>query len=206
MTAHVLVPSLDEERPATLSPKIVQAILRDELGYAGVILSDDLEMKAIAAIVSVPEAAVQAIAAGCDGLLICSGDVEVQAVTLEALVHAVEDGRIRTSGSKTRLSVCGRRKSGSSPRRSEQAARRGCSTCWAAMRISASQRRCPASCEPPSPTRPETRRPDRRCVAGKRFRSRGVRRWCCGAAAGSGSFPSTTRLCLRARPGTGRHR
>src|SRR5262245_55321831 len=94
MTAHVLVPSLDEEEPATLSPRIVQAILRDELGYAGVILSDDLEMKAIAATYSVPDAAVQAIAAGCDALLICSGDVEIQAATLEALVHAVEDGRI----------------------------------------------------------------------------------------------------------------
>ena len=46
MTAHVLVPSLDEERPATLSPRVVQAILRDELQFEGVILSDDLEMKA----------------------------------------------------------------------------------------------------------------------------------------------------------------
>jgi beta-N-acetylhexosaminidase len=94
MTAHVLVPSFDEERPATLSPRIVQALLRDELGYPGVILSDDLEMKAIAKTYSVPDAAVQAIAAGCDGLLICSGDVEVQAQTLEALVHAVENGTI----------------------------------------------------------------------------------------------------------------
>ena len=79
MTAHVLVPSLDEERPATLSPRIVQGMLREELGFEGVILSDDLEMKAIAADCRVPDAAVQAIAAGCDGLLICSGDVEVQA-------------------------------------------------------------------------------------------------------------------------------
>ena len=94
MTAHVLVPSLDEEKPATLSAKIVQAILRDELGYGGVILSDDLEMKAIAGTYTVSDAAVQAITAGCDGLLICSGDAEVQATTLEALVHAVEDGRI----------------------------------------------------------------------------------------------------------------
>src|SRR5262245_13656706 len=94
MTAHVLVPSLDEERPATLSPRIVQAILRDELGFQGVILSDDLEMKAIATSYTVPDAAVQAIVAGCDGVLICSGDVEVQVATLEALVHAVEDGRI----------------------------------------------------------------------------------------------------------------
>jgi beta-N-acetylhexosaminidase len=94
MTAHVLVPSLDEEKPATLSKGIVQGMLRDELGYPGVILSDDLEMKAIAKSYAVPEAAVQAIAAGCDGLLICSGDVETQALTLEALVRAVEQDRI----------------------------------------------------------------------------------------------------------------
>jgi beta-N-acetylhexosaminidase len=94
MTAHVLVPALDEERPATLSPDIVQGILRDELGYEGVILSDDLEMKAIAKSYAIPDAAVQAIAAGCDGVLICSGDANVQAATLEALVHGVEDGRI----------------------------------------------------------------------------------------------------------------
>jgi beta-N-acetylhexosaminidase len=94
MTAHVLVPSLDDERPATLSPRIVQAMLRDELGFPGVILSDDLEMKAIAKSYTVPDAAVQAIAAGCDGLLICSGDVDTQAATLEALVYAVEQKRI----------------------------------------------------------------------------------------------------------------
>lgn len=94
MTAHILVPSLDEERPATLSPRIVQRMLREGLGFEGVILSDDLEMKAIAATRAVPDAAIQAIAAGCDALLICSGDVDLQARTLEALVHAVEDGRI----------------------------------------------------------------------------------------------------------------
>ena len=94
MTAHVLVPSLDDEQPATLSPRIVQAILREELGYEGVILSDDLEMKAIAKTWTIPDAAVQAIAAGCDGLLICSGDLETQATTLEALVYAVESNRI----------------------------------------------------------------------------------------------------------------
>ena len=106
MTAHLLVPALDEEKPATLSPRIVQAILRDELGFGGVILSDDLEMKAIAASFAIPDAAVQAIAAGCDGLLICSGDVETQATTLEALVHAVEQDRIpykRLEDAQTRL-------------------------------------------------------------------------------------------------------
>jgi beta-N-acetylhexosaminidase len=94
MTAHVLVPSFDDEKPATLSPRLVRAILREELDYDGVILSDDLEMKAIAKTWSVPDAAVQAVAAGCDGLLVCSGNVEAQVATLEALVHAVEDGTI----------------------------------------------------------------------------------------------------------------
>jgi beta-N-acetylhexosaminidase len=106
MTAHVLVPSLDAERPATLSPHVVQAMLRDELNFSGVILSDDLEMKAIEKSYRVPEAAVQAIAAGCDGVLICSGDVEMQVATLEALVHAVEDGRLaytRVEDALTRL-------------------------------------------------------------------------------------------------------
>jgi len=94
MTAHVLVPSLDEDRPATLSPRVVQALLRDELGFDGVILSDDLEMKAVSARYPVPESAVEAIRAGCDGILICSGDLDLQAQTLEALVKAVESGVI----------------------------------------------------------------------------------------------------------------
>jgi len=94
MTAHVLVPALDEERPATLSPRVVSDILRVELKYEGVILSDDLEMKALANDYAVPAAAVMAIQAGCDGVLICSGDHETQSAALEALVYAVEEERL----------------------------------------------------------------------------------------------------------------
>jgi beta-N-acetylhexosaminidase len=94
MTAHVLVPSLDEERPATLSPGIVQKLLREELKYDGVILSDDLEMKALSANHDVPDSAVDAIRAGCDAVLVCSGDIDLQGRTLEALVRAVESGHI----------------------------------------------------------------------------------------------------------------
>jgi beta-N-acetylhexosaminidase len=94
MTAHVLVPSLDGNRPATLSPDVVQKLLRDELQFEGVILSDDLEMKAVSAQHAVPDAAVDAIRAGCDAVLICQGDVDLQARTLEALVKAVESGVI----------------------------------------------------------------------------------------------------------------
>jgi beta-N-acetylhexosaminidase len=98
MTAHVRVTSIDDQRPATLSRKIVQDILRDELGFAGVIVSDDLEMKAISSSYTTAEAAVAAIEAGCDAVLMCGAgkhaDIEVQAQALEALVHAVEDQRI----------------------------------------------------------------------------------------------------------------
>jgi beta-N-acetylhexosaminidase len=106
MTAHVLVPSLDETRPSTLSPRVVQALLREELGFDGVILSDDLEMKAVSARYRVPDAAVAAIGAGCDGVLICSGNVDLQAQALEALVKATESGEIpqaRLDAAETRL-------------------------------------------------------------------------------------------------------
>jgi beta-N-acetylhexosaminidase len=91
MTAHVFVPALDEDKPATLSRRVVTDILRNELKYPGVILSDDLEMKAIAAEYAVPYAATLAIAAGCDGVLICGANYDTQAAALEAIVHAVED-------------------------------------------------------------------------------------------------------------------
>jgi beta-N-acetylhexosaminidase len=93
MTAHVFIPSLDEERPATLSNRIVTGILREELGFEGVIVSDDLEMKALARDHAVPDSALQAIAAGCDAVLICSGDHDTQAAALERLIREVENDR-----------------------------------------------------------------------------------------------------------------
>jgi beta-N-acetylhexosaminidase len=103
MTAHLLVPTIDEAHPATLSRRIVHDLLREELGFEGVVLTDDLEMRAIAGAYEVPDAAVQAIAAGCDGLLICSGNIDRQAQSLEALVHAVEEARIGRAALDTTL-------------------------------------------------------------------------------------------------------
>jgi beta-N-acetylhexosaminidase len=94
MTAHVLAVALDEEHAATLSRRIITGILREELGFRGVIVSDDLEMKAIAKTLKPPEAAVAAIGAGCDAVLMCGNgkhaDAGTQAEALEALVYAVE--------------------------------------------------------------------------------------------------------------------
>ncbi len=91
MSCHVLVPAIDEERPGTLSPRIVQGLLRDELGFDGLVFTDDMEMKAIAARMPVPDACVEAIAAGCDAVLVCSGNHDLQFATLEALIRAVEN-------------------------------------------------------------------------------------------------------------------
>src|SRR5262249_32742085 len=71
MTAHVVFAALDPERPATLSEQVVTGLLRGQLGYRGVVASDDLDMRAIADHVGVAHAAVAAIRAGCDVLLVC---------------------------------------------------------------------------------------------------------------------------------------
>jgi beta-N-acetylhexosaminidase len=89
----VLVPALDEQAPATLSARIL-GLLRDELAFRGVVFSDDLEMKAIANAYTVPDAAVRAVQAGCDGILVCGGNIDLQVACLEAIVHAVEHDRL----------------------------------------------------------------------------------------------------------------
>jgi beta-N-acetylhexosaminidase len=94
MTAHVLYPAFDEERPATLSARIVGGLLREELGFQGVIASDDLEMRALTDRYRIEEAAVLAVEAGCDVLLLCGEDADRHAGVLEALIHAVESKRV----------------------------------------------------------------------------------------------------------------
>ena len=92
MTAHVLVRALDEELPATLSPRVV-GLLRRELKYEGVIVSDDLEMKAVAKRWAPGPLAVGAAKAGCDLLPVCATH-DAQVESLEGLVKAVEAGDI----------------------------------------------------------------------------------------------------------------
>jgi beta-N-acetylhexosaminidase len=89
MTAHVVFEALDPEVPATLSRRVITGLLRDELGYDGVVYSDDLEMQAIAARVGVGEAATAAIDAGCDAVLVCS-DPSCALTAHEALVRRAE--------------------------------------------------------------------------------------------------------------------
>ncbi len=95
MTAHVVFAALDAAVPATLSPAVIDGLLRKRIGYGGVIVSDDLDMNAIAAHFGIGDAAVRAIAAGCDALLLCRIE-QHQAEAREALVRAGErDSAIR---------------------------------------------------------------------------------------------------------------
>ena len=94
MTAHILVPAIDDERPGTLSPAIVTGLLKEKLGFQGMVFTDDIGMKAISARYTTPEATVLAIAAGCDVVLMCGDSQEPQFAALEAVIHAVEDGTL----------------------------------------------------------------------------------------------------------------
>jgi beta-N-acetylhexosaminidase len=89
MTAHVLYPALDAVHPATLSRAILTDLLRGQLGFAGVVVSDDLGMKAVADRYPIAELAVGCIEAGVDHLLVREPLARQQAA-YEALVHAAE--------------------------------------------------------------------------------------------------------------------
>ena len=93
MTAHVIYTSLDPQFPATLSRKIVSKLLREAMGFRGLVITDDLQMKAVSDHYPLTEAAIKAISAGADLLLICR-QPELLAMILEALHKAVKRGAI----------------------------------------------------------------------------------------------------------------
>jgi len=90
MTAHVLYPALDRALPATLSRKILHDLLRTRLRFRGAVISDALEMKAIADRYAIGEAAILGVAAGCDVVLVCRGE-SAQAETIERLARETRD-------------------------------------------------------------------------------------------------------------------
>ncbi|MEU3611468.1 glycoside hydrolase family 3 protein [Streptomyces sp. NPDC006872] len=96
MTAHILVPALDPARPATLSPRILTTLLREELGYDGLIVTDGMEMQAVAATYGIERGSVLAIAAGADAICVGGGlaDDETVRRLRDALVTAVRTGEL----------------------------------------------------------------------------------------------------------------
>ncbi|MEK4275177.1 beta-N-acetylhexosaminidase [Paenibacillus sp. FSL R7-0026] len=94
MTAHVMFPSIEPEPiPATLSHKVLTGLLREEMGFEGIIITDCLEMHAISKPYGVAEAAIRAVEAGAD-LILVSHTLQDQVAALEAIVEAVRTGRV----------------------------------------------------------------------------------------------------------------
>ncbi|WP_067183335.1 glycoside hydrolase family 3 protein [Microtetraspora niveoalba] len=96
MTGHLLVTAYDDERPATLSPRILTGLLRDELGFDGLIVTDGIEMAAVSGAYGLGGASAMAVAAGADA--VCVGGENSDEETLEhirrTIVAAVVEGRL----------------------------------------------------------------------------------------------------------------
>ena len=88
MTAHLVADGLDGEMPATCSPSILQGVLRQAWGYAGLIVSDALEMHALSG--SLEERSYRSLMAGCDLVLCCTGRMEDNEATLLGAMRASE--------------------------------------------------------------------------------------------------------------------
>ncbi|MEU0060018.1 glycoside hydrolase family 3 protein [Streptomyces sp. NPDC006334] len=96
MSAHILVPALDPDRPATLSRRVLTDLLRGELGYDGLIVTDGMEMRAVAGTYGIERGSVLAVAAGADAICVGGGladDATVRRLR-DALVTAVRAGEL----------------------------------------------------------------------------------------------------------------
>lgn len=116
MTSHVLLPALDASAPATLSPRVLGDVLRGELGYEGVIVSDALDMHGASGELGIPAAAVGALAAGCDVLCIGTRNTDEQLAEIEAAIDAaiaegvltperIQDASARVAALGTRIAA-----------------------------------------------------------------------------------------------------
>lgn len=93
MVAHLLMPHLDPDHPASFSKAVIQDLLRDELGFKGVVISDDMTMGAISEHYPIGEAAVQFILAG-GNIVLVGHEIEKEKAAIQAITEAVEQGTI----------------------------------------------------------------------------------------------------------------
>ncbi|WMT40222.1 beta-N-acetylhexosaminidase [Paenibacillus sp. D2_2] len=93
MVAHLLIPHLDPDHPASFSKAVIQELLRDELGFDGVVISDDMTMGAISEHYTIEDAAVQFVLAG-GNILLIGHEFEKEKAAIQAITAAVEQGTI----------------------------------------------------------------------------------------------------------------
>ncbi|MFA9560338.1 beta-N-acetylhexosaminidase [Evansella sp. AB-rgal1] len=96
MTAHIIYPLVDPDKPATLSRKFLTGILRKQYGYDGLIITDSMEMEAISYFYGKEQGTVMALEAGADMILSCGETYESQFLMMDAVVTAVEKGELKT--------------------------------------------------------------------------------------------------------------
>ncbi|OON63921.1 beta-N-acetylhexosaminidase [Massilia sp. KIM] len=102
MTAHIVYPALDPEHPATMSRRILTGILREQFGYQGVIITDGMDMHAIAHRYAAGQAAANALVAGAD-MVMAIGSRETQVETVHAIAAAIRDGLLPLPEVEARL-------------------------------------------------------------------------------------------------------
>lgn len=102
MTAHIVYPALDPEYPATMSRAILTGILREQWRYEGVIITDGMDMHAIAQRYGVGQAAVRALVAGAD-MVMAIGSRATQEETIDAIAAAIASGELPLAEVKARL-------------------------------------------------------------------------------------------------------
>jgi beta-N-acetylhexosaminidase len=103
MTCHVVFSAWDAERPATHSPFVVQKIIRERIGFTGLLMSDDLDMEALSG--DVPSRAVRAIAAGCDIALNCWGRMDDMTGIANQLPPMTAEAHARLDGAMDRIAA-----------------------------------------------------------------------------------------------------
>ena len=96
MTTHLIFTAYDSKNPSSVSPAVIKGLLRDKMGFSGLVVTDDMEMGGLSKIVSFDEMGEKAVAAGVDILLVCQ-EKENQDRVYQGLINAVKSGKISRS-------------------------------------------------------------------------------------------------------------
>jgi beta-N-acetylhexosaminidase len=101
MTAHVVYTAIDRRRPATTSKKAIKKIIRESLGFDGLLMSDDLSMKALSG--DFKQRAKDSLSAGCDVVLHCNGDMDEMKAVMSGVGGLSKEARRRSQAVMSRL-------------------------------------------------------------------------------------------------------
>lgn len=105
MVAHIVYPSIDADLPSSVSPTIINNIIRKEIGFDGLLVTDDLDMDALSGIGDVEARVLAALEAGCDVALYCSGRIEDMKKIAKSVPKLSAKARVRLQKSQESLKL-----------------------------------------------------------------------------------------------------